>query len=65
MLKEILSIAPVLRTPDFAQTFIVKTDASKSGLGAVLMQRFEDGTYSVAHASRKLHDAELNYSVGH
>ena len=27
------------------------------------MQRFEDGTYQVAYASRKLHDAELNYSV--
>ncbi len=37
-LKSSLTSAPVLRFPDYAKPFTLYTDASQSGLGAVLMQ---------------------------
>ncbi|XP_078000810.1 uncharacterized protein LOC144453400 [Glandiceps talaboti] len=63
LLKEILSREPVLRLPDFEKTFILRTDASDVGLGAVLMQEFDDGKFPLAYASRKLHPREKSYSV--
>jgi len=38
-LKEMLTSTPVLRLPDFSLTFTVETDASGTGMGAVLTQR--------------------------
>ena len=37
-LKHQLSTTPVLSLPDFAQTFVVETDAVDEGIGAVLLQ---------------------------
>jgi hypothetical protein len=63
-LKLALISAPVLTYPDFDKPFIIFTDASKIGLGAVLAQRKEDGKeYVIAYASKILLPAEKNYSV--
>ena len=41
-LKKRISTPPILRLPDVSQPFIVQTDASHVGIGAVLLQ--EDAT---------------------
>ncbi|XP_073119964.1 uncharacterized protein [Henckelia pumila] len=56
-LKERLISAPVLAIPEGTGLFVVYTDASKSGLGAVLMQ--DDKV--IAYASRQLKVHERNY----
>ena len=45
-----LCSAPILKLPDFAQQFIVETDASGTGVGAVLLQ----STHPLAYFSKKL-----------
>ena len=62
-LKDLLSSAPVLRAPDFTKTFIVQTDASDRGVGAVLSQRYEEDDQPVAFFSRKLLPRQERYSL--
>ena len=65
-LKEALSTAPVLGYPDFSREFILETDASLNGLGAILSQQGKDGQICViAYASYSLRPSERsmhNYS---
>jgi ribonuclease HI len=56
-LKRRLTIAPVLTLPDIKKGFVVYCDASKQGLGCVLMQEGK----VVAYASRQLKKHEENY----
>ncbi|WVZ80011.1 hypothetical protein U9M48_027529 [Paspalum notatum var. saurae] len=56
-LKRRLTTAPVLTLPDQTKKFIVYCDASRDGLGCVLMQEGK----VVAYASRQLRKHEANY----
>ena len=54
--------APVLAFADFKKPFLLETDASIEGLGAVLTQKQDDNHYHpVAYASRGLKGGELKY----
>ena len=59
-----LTTAPVLAYPDYSRPFILDTDASDSGIGAVLSQKDDEGQeHVVAFASRSLSKAERRYCV--
>ena len=63
-LKAALVTYPLLRSPDFSLPFSLATDASDTGIGAVLLQAGENGnSHPVAYFSRKLSSAERRYST--
>jgi ribonuclease HI len=56
-LRKRLTTAPVLAMPDIHKSFDIYCDASKQGLGCVLMQE----GHMIAYASRQLRKNEQNY----
>ena len=62
-LKDLMSKEPILLLPDVTQEFILCTDASSVGLGAVLLQEQQDYMKPIAYVSRKLLPREKRYAV--
>ena len=63
-LRTKLTTAPVLAYPALDHDFVLETDASIKGLGAVLSQKQSDGLlHPVAYASRSLSGPEANYGI--
>nr|GFB32975.1 putative reverse transcriptase domain-containing protein [Tanacetum cinerariifolium] len=59
LLKQKLCSAPILALPNGSEDFIIYSDASNKGLGAVLMQREK----VISYASRQLKIHEKNYTT--
>jgi len=62
-LKQKLISQPILQYPDFSREFILTTDASNDGAGAVLSQGKIGKDLPIAYASRSFNKAERNYST--
>ena len=54
--------APILAFPDFNKPFLLETDASRRGSGAVLPQKQADGQYHpITYASHVINETEQRY----
>jgi len=61
MMKEILSKTPILCAPDLNHPFVVGTDASQLGVGAILYQKIGEEIRYIAFASKQLNKGQRNY----
>ena len=65
-MKQACTTVPVLGYPDYSLPFILHTDSSTDGLGAVLYQQLgpnkKDDMRVIAYASRSLSPSEANYA---
>ncbi len=61
--KAALCGGPLLHSPDFFLPFLLQTDTSDRGLGAVLSQEIEGEERPVLYISRKLSKRETMYST--
>ena len=63
-IKKRMTMAPIVAHPNFEKPFILYTDASGEGIGAVLHQKDDQGKERIiACASRALNQHEKNYPI--
>lgn len=62
-LKDLLYKRPILKLPDFDRTFILRTDTSEDGIGAVLLRLENKEKLPVAYVSRNVQGRERSYAV--
>lgn len=61
LLQRIFFQKPILNLPDWTKTFYVNTDASKTAIAAVLMQKINDRLMPISYFSKLLSDTEKKY----
>lgn len=62
-LVDMLTHPPILAYPNFDLPFVLHTDASNEGLGAVLYQKQDNKLRIIGYGSRSLTPAERNYHL--
>jgi len=62
-LRRCVTNPPILRLPDLEKEFILQTDASNDGIGAILLQKEDGVKHPIAFASKKFLPREKNYST--
>ena len=62
-LKDALGSDPILSHPNFDLPFVLKTDASDLGLGAVLCQRIQRNEHVISYISRTLQEYKQPWPV--
>ena len=60
-LKKLCTSTPILANPDYQLPFVLHTDSSSEGLGAVLYQKQDGKLRVIAYASRSLSNSESHY----
>ena len=63
ILRTALTIAPVIKPPDWTLPFEIMCDASDYAVGAVLGQKFNKEPHVIYYASKTLSDAQINYTT--
>ena len=63
MLIHRLASPPVMAFPDFTKPFVLHTDGSQEGLGAILYQEQDGKLRVLGYASRTLTPSEKNYHM--
>ena len=51
-----------MKLPDFSKPFVVEPDASTLAVGALLLQKYNDGLHPITYFSKKYLPAERNYA---
>ena len=62
-IKHKLVTAPVLAHPCYNKPFVINTDASTRGLGAVLQQEERDQLHPIAYGSQALSKEQVNWHI--
>ncbi|KAK8675809.1 hypothetical protein V6N13_033872 [Hibiscus sabdariffa] len=62
-LKDLLTSAPIIRSPQWDLPFEIMCDVSNYAVGAVLGQRVDNRSHVIYYASHSLNAAQCNYST--
>ena len=63
VLKDKLSVAPILKGPDWSLPFHISTDASNMAIRGFLGRKEGQASYSIYFISKNITHAKLNFNV--